>query len=376
MAITFTKQPLNFFNVSEPAIFEFTTDADLGVNPLDLVADLQLLSLWTNRRYVIKNIMPNYRTGAFRVDVSGYLKSLMLDNFEYRFENPNKQYSIEAFSIGVDVHAESATDSSDPAFVFDSGYVFDETFIFADQTPNDTETLTGLYPQLGISQISEAVQVQKDVTKLNILSPRYAEYAKGFYQTLSVFVGGLAITPKQIVVDGIASVLEAGQGVSIGQITDAQIDRMYLPTLITTSLNNPAIPLYGVSYKAEECEPVRQIRFYTSYAGYSYFYVSEGARKSNRSKSEFVNNAFYNQQDGRSPEKQRSVDYTEEISYTGVKAFELQELFRELLRSPKIEILLDRGYTECKVRGQMNLRKSDFEYSLTIDLANAEQMTL
>jgi len=31
MAITFSKQPLKFFNVNEPAIFEFSSDTDLGV---------------------------------------------------------------------------------------------------------------------------------------------------------------------------------------------------------------------------------------------------------------------------------------------------------------------------------------------------------
>lgn len=376
MAITFQKQPLNFFNVSEPAIFEFTSDADLGVNPNDLLADLELKSLWTNRRYVIRNIMPNYNTGVFRVDVSGFLKSLMLDNFTYRFENPNKQYTIEAFSIGVDVRPENATDPMGDAYVFDSGYIFDETFVFADTVPNDNQTLTGFYPQLGISQISERVQVQKDPTKLSMLAPRYVEYAEGFAQTLSVFVGDLATTPKQIIVDGITSVLPAGKGVSTGPINDAQVAKMYLPTPISTSLNNPQIPVYGISYKPEDCEETLQFRFYNSFAGYSYFYAPKLPSRAGRTKSEFINNAFYNQQDGRSSEVQRSADYTEELVLSGNKVLELQELFRELLRSPKIEVLLPRGYTECKVKGQINVRKNDFEYTINVDTANFEQMTL
>lgn len=376
MAITFQKQPLNFFNVSEPAIFEFTSDADLGVNPNDLLADLELKSLWTNRRYVIRNIMPNYNTGVFRVDVAGFLKSLMLDNFAYRFENPNKQYSIEAFSVGVDVRPENATDPMGDAYVFDSGYIFDETFVFADSVPNDNQTLTGFYPQLGISQISENVQVQKDATKLNILAPRYVEFAEGFVQTLSVFVGDLATTPKQIIVDGVTSVLPAGKGVSTGPISDAQVAKMYLPTPITTSLNNPQIPVYGVSYKPEDCEDTLQFRFYNSFGGYSYFYAPKMPSRAGRSKSEFINNAFYNQQEGRSSEVQRSADYTEELVLSGNKIRELQELFRELLRSPKIEVLLPRGYTECKLKGQINVRKNDFEYTINVDIANYQQMTL
>ena len=56
MAITFQKQPLKFFNVNEPAIFEFTSGEDLGVNPNDLVADLEITSLYPSSRYTLLNI--------------------------------------------------------------------------------------------------------------------------------------------------------------------------------------------------------------------------------------------------------------------------------------------------------------------------------
>src|SRR6187402_1253283 len=101
MAITFQKQPLKYFNVNEPAIFEFTTDEDLGVNPTDLVADLLIKSNYSAREYTIKNILPKYQSGVFRIDVSGYLKSLMLDNFEFEFTSSNKQFAIESYQIGV-----------------------------------------------------------------------------------------------------------------------------------------------------------------------------------------------------------------------------------------------------------------------------------
>lgn len=376
MAITFQKQPLNFFNVNEPAIFEFSSDADLGVNPNDLVADLELKSLWTNRRYVIKNILPNYNTGVFRVDVQGYLKSLMLDNFDYRFENPNKQYTIENFSIGVSVHAENTSDTLGDAYVFDSGYIFDETFVFAEEVPSDNDVNTGFYPIIGITHFSEVAKVQNDTAKLNFLSPKYVEFCEGFINTISVFVGNLAATDRTLTVEGSNSIIPSGKGVSTAIVNDAQINKMYLPTLLTTSLNNTNIPVYGINYKDGYCEETLQFRFYNSYGGYSYFFTSKEALSAARSKTEFVNNAFYNQQENRSSEVQRSVDYSESMNLTGVKNTLLQESFRDFLRSPKIEILLNGVFRECKVSGQFNLRKLDFEYTLNVDIANANQMTL
>lgn len=376
MAITFQKQPLNFFNVNEAAIFEFSSDADLGVNINDLVADLELKSLWTDRRYVIKNILPNFGTGVFRVDVQRYLKSLMLDNFDYRFENSNQVFTIEAFSIGVDVRPENAINTLGDAYVFDSGYVFDETFIFADSTPSDVNIDRDFFPQLGISQLSEKVALQKDPLKLTILAPAYVEYAQGFEQTLSVFFAGVAPAQKLLTVGGVTSPIQQGVGVRLASVTDAQVNQMYLPALFSTSLNSPPIPVYGISYKGGDCEDTLQFRFYNSYAGYSYFYTPREALTAARTKTDSINNAFYNQQEARSAEVQRSVDYTEGLALSGTKALQLQELFRELLRSPKIEVLLPRGFTECKVVGQLNVRKFDFEYSINVDIANVEQMSL
>lgn len=377
MAITFSKQPLQFFNVNEPAIFEFTSDEDLGVNPTDLVADLQLKSLYTSRMYVIKNILPNYGTGVFRIDVSDYLKALMLDAFEYSFTNPNKQYTVEHFQIGVSVHSENGADIFADEYVFNSGYIFDTTFVFAEQTPSDNTT-GDFYPIVGISQVSEVVKVQKDTTKLNILSPKYVEFAQDFDNTLSVFVGTLAPGPtptQNVFVDGVASPIPPTLGVATVPITDAQIAKMYLPTLITTSLNNPAIPVYGIMYKPDYCERTIQLRYFTSYGGYAYFYCARNAETANRGKTDFINNNFYNQQDGYSPKRQREVDYKEQMTLTGVKQLELVETYKELLRSPKVEVLLDRGFVECEVSGSLTKRKFDFEFSLNVDIANDDQMT-
>lgn len=377
MAITFSKQPLRYFNVNEPAIFEFTSDEDLGVNPNDLVADLELKSLWSGRRYVIKNILPNYRTGVFRVDVSGYLKSLQLDNFEYRYESTNKRLTVERYSIGISVHSENAIDVYGDAYVFDSGYIFDETFIFADEVPNDTEINTDFYPVIGKTYIAENPKPTKNPALLNILSPAYVEFAVGFDNTLNVLIGDNTSGVKYVVVDGVQSNIPNTQGVSQTFITENQINKMYLPTLIGLStLNNPDIRVYGISYKASECEETLQFRFYNSYGGYSYFYTPKEERRGDRGKTDYINNAFYNQQENRSEQVQRDVTYGETLNLTGVKRIELEELYRELLRSPKIEVLMPKGFVECEVRGSFNERPLDFEYTLVVTISNVNQMSL
>jgi len=378
MAITFQKHPLKFFNVNEPAIFEFISSSDLGVNPNDLVADLEMKSLYTQRRYTIKNILPKYQTGVFRIDVSGYLKALLIDNFGFDFNSSNKQYSIEKFSIGVSVRAENSADIFADEFVFDSGYIFDTSFIFAEQTPSDTEIdAAGFYPTLGISQVSEAVKIQKDITKINHVSPKYIEFAQGFTNTISLFVGALSVAPAKVVtVDGVNTTIPIITGVATAPISDAQIAKMVLPTLITTSLNNPLIPVYGIAYKSEDCEQTLQFRYFTSYGGYCYFFTQKEAETGNRGKTDFINNNFYNQQEGQSSKIQREGKFTQQMSLSGVKQIELKETFLELLRSPKIEVLLPSGYRECEISGSMNLRKFDFEYTLTVNVSNENGISL
>jgi hypothetical protein len=377
MAITFSKQPLKFFNVNEPAIFEFTSDADLGVNPNDLVANLEMKSEYTTRRYTIKNILPKYGTGIFRVDVSGYLKSLMMDNFEFDFNNPNKQFTIERFSIGVAVRAENGADIFADEYVFDSGYIFDTTFIFAEQTPTDTTTDDAFYPIIGISELSEALKPQKDLTKLNIIAPKYLEFATGFVNTLSVFVGELVTAPGSVVtVGGISAAITPIVGVANVALSDAQVNKMYLPALITTTLNNPLIPCYGIKYKASDCEDTLQFRYFTSYGGWAYFYTQKEAITANRAKTEYINNNFYNIQDGKSAKVQRAGESKKQMNLTGIKQLELTETFIELLNSPKVEVLLPRGFIESEVTGALSVKKFDFEYNLTVLISNENGITL
>lgn len=376
MAITFQKQPLKYFNVNDSAIFEFTSNADLGVNPNDLVADLLLKSLYSSRMYTIKNILPKYNSGVFRIDVSGYLKSLMLDNFEFDFNSSNKQYTVEAFQIGVAIHSENGADIFADEYVFDSGYIFDTTFIFAEQSPNDNIT-TNFFPVMGISRLAEPVKIQMNETLLNILAPKYIEFAKGFTNTLSIFVHeNNLLVARNVVVDGVTTLIPTIKGVATATISDAQIAKMQLPILITTSLNNIAIPIYGIAYKEDYCENTLQFRYFTSYGGYCYFYASRNGMIANRGKSEFLNNNFYNPQELKSQRKQRTADYNASFPLSGVKQLELQETFLELLGSPKVEVLLPRGFTECEVTGNFNLRKFDFEYTLNVIVSNENGIML
>lgn len=376
MAITFQKQPLKYFNVNEPAIFEFSTDADLGVNPTDLVADLLLKSQYSVREYTIKNILPKYESGVFRIDVSGYLKSLMLDNFEFDFNSSNKQFTVEYFQIGFAIHSENGADIFGDEYVFDSGYIFDTTFVFAEQTPNDNAE-GFFFPIMGQSKLAQPVRVQMDDELNNILAPKYVEFAEGFSNTLSIFVDDNVAGPGSVVsVDGVTSAIPVTLGVATAVISDAQVAKMYLPALITTSLNNEAIPVYGIRYKEDDCENTLQFRFYTSYGGYCYFYAPKAGTTATRGKSDFINNDFYNAQELKSAQRQRSVEYKEALPLSGVKPLELEETFKELLASPKVEILLPRGFTECEVTGNLNLRKFDFEYALSVTVSNVNGITL
>lgn len=376
MAITFQKQPLKYFNVNEPAIFEFSTDEDLGVNPTDLVADLLLKSNYSVREYTIKNILPKYESGVFRIDVAGYFKSLMLDNFEFDFNSTVKNLSVESYQIGVSIHSENGADIFGDEYVFDSGYIFDTTFIFAEQTPNDN-TEGFFFPIMGQSKLAQPVRPQMDETKNNILAPKYIEFAEGFANTLSIFVADNVSAPGSVVsVGGVTSAIPVTLGVATAVISDAQIAKMYLPALITTSLNNPAMPVYGIRYKEDDCENTLQFRFYTSYGGYCYFYAPKAGTTATRGKSDFINNDFYNAQELKSAQRQRSVDYKEALPLSGVKPLELEEAFKELLASPKVEVLLPRGFTECEVSGNSNLRKFDFEYALSVMVSNVNGITL
>ena len=386
MAITFLKQPLTYFNVFEPAIFEFSSDADLGVNVTELVADLQISSFVSSKRYLIKNIPPNYGTGVFRIDISGYLKALMLDDFNYDFDKPKKIHAIERYSIGVDVHSDNASDTLGDEYVFDSGYVFDTSFIFAQSAPQDTSTLL-LYAMLGVTNTG-GERASWGAAQLNILTPLYSEFCAGFENTIGIFTHATPV--RYFVVGGeVTPILGEYGGVTAEvitvQVSDAQALKMspQMPTLLEVSANSNGIPsaqsselTYGLSYAPEECEDTIQLRFFQSFASYSYFYGAREADTGSRSGSKFVNNNFYNIQDGQTPQKLRTSTRKKSFTISGTKNILLYESFQELINSPSIFVLLDSGYTECEVTGSASKRENDFEYSLTINISNINTMDL
>ena len=349
MAITFLKQPLTYFNVFEPAIFEFSSDADLGVNVTELVADLQITSQVTDRRYLIKNIPPNYGTGVFRVDVSGYLKALMLDNFNFDFDSPNAVHTVEPYIIGVDVHADNASDTLGDEYVFDSGYVFDTTFVFAQDAPNDS-TLLPFVAFLGVTNFGDNNLPQPGT----IMAPNYTEYCEGFTNTVDM---NLNLAYRF-------------------DVPDAEISEMTLPYLLLQSEIEEGGVAYGIAYQPEECEDTIQLRFFNSYGGYNYFYGAREADTGSRSGSKFVKNTFSTIQDGQTPQKLRTSTRKKSFTISGSKNILLYESFQDLLNSPSIFVLLDSGYTECEITGSASKRKNDFEYSLTVNISNINTMDL
>lgn len=374
MAISIQKSPLIFFNVFNPAVFEFVSTTDFGVNQNNVVADLEIVSMWTSRRYVIRNIYKNYTTGLFRIDVSSYLKALMLDNFEYRFLSVNKNFTIESYEINISIHPENAGGSIGDVYFFDSGYTFDDGFVFGYQGQEDYSSNI-FFPIIGIATPESKGLEQMEPLDPAILAPKYIEVCEGFINTLSVF------TPQKIDyrinVDGYLSAVFGNIGVSIAEFTDEQIESVYQFEPIKIQPVSKS-EVYVISHKKVDCEKTLQLRFYNSFGGYSYFYSDSEPISSTRGKSDYINNDFHNPGFQNSPFKQRSVEYTSKMEVSGNKRIELSELFDELLRSPKVEVLFfgALNFRDCKITGQLNVRKLDFEYNLTIDMAADSQMGL
>src|SRR6478736_9671198 len=97
--ITILKQPALFFNCTNPAIFEFTTDSIVG-NPAVYVCDVVISSLYADKTAIIRNVFPNTATGVFSVDASEFFKALQLNGFEFDFAG-TKNLSIEKFETSL-----------------------------------------------------------------------------------------------------------------------------------------------------------------------------------------------------------------------------------------------------------------------------------
>ena len=73
MAVTIIKQPAEFFNCTNPVIFEFTTDSVVG-NFDDYIADIFIKSEYATKTAVIRNVFPNTVSKVFSVDTGEFLK--------------------------------------------------------------------------------------------------------------------------------------------------------------------------------------------------------------------------------------------------------------------------------------------------------------
>lgn len=372
MAITITKQPAQFFNCTSPAIFEFTTDSEVG-NFDNYVCDVVIQSAYTSKTAIIRNVFPNTETKIFSVDASEFFKALQLNGFEFDFAG-TKNLSIEKFTTSLKVRDGSVPDAD--LFSFDN-YIFDN-FVFTDGVGVvDTEDVD-LYSILGERLLFDSFSNPLVVDKLTFLTPDVIEVARGFDNYISIFVNEL--TGNTVSVAGEAGAIPDVDGVSTYKLTDAQLDKIRSLTPIICSNQNPAKLLKAYDFK-ETCSNVVQFRFFNSKGGYSYFYAPIDSNTADRSKVEFYNRNYYNENENKSPAVQSNSEYKNELGFKGSKIPELKELFNMLLRSPKVEMNLKQLngndlFIECEVTGTSADLHSSFDFVLKAKITNSGNFKL
>lgn len=371
MAITIIKKPAEFFNCTSPAIFEFTTDTVIG-NFDNYVADIFINSKYTSKTAVVKNIFPNTKTKIFSVDVSEFLKSLQLNNFNFEF-NGTKNFGIEKFNLDIKIRDGSIPDAS--LFNFDD-YYFDN-FIFTDGlSVVDTNLQSGFYSILGEKLLFDKIY-NIDKTKNTFINLEAIEVCSGFDNFVAVFVNERLNNTIQV--KGVSLLMPNTKGISYALLNDLQINSIIGLTEITTNNQSTkklfAIPFNGIHNK------IVQLRFFNSKGGFSFFYAEIKSDKENRSKVDFYENNYFNENENRSGVAQSKSDYKNTIDFSGIKNIKLKELFSELLRSPKIEINLKKinendFFIECEVVGSSADQYTHFDYKLTANINNSGNFKL
>lgn len=372
MAITLIKQPALFFNSTTPVIFEFTTDSVVG-NFDDYVCDVVIRSLYANKTAIIRNVFPNTLTKVFSVDTSEFFKSLQLNGFEFDFAG-TKNYAVEKFETSLKIRDGSIPDAD--LFSYDN-YIFDN-FVFTDGV-GTIDTLDGTY----FSILGERLLFDKFVNplvvdKLTFLTPDVIEICRGFDNFVSIFVNELE--GNTLTVAGLSGNVPNIEGVSTYQFTTDQLNAIRSLREVTTSNQNPAKTLKAYDFK-ESCDNVVQFRFFNNKGGYSYFYAEIDNSNADRSKVEFYDRNYYNENENRSPSVQSGVDYKNEISFKGAKIKELRELFDMMLRAPKIEMNLKQingndFFIECEVTGTCAPQSRVFDYMLKAKITNTGNFKL
>jgi hypothetical protein len=372
MAITIIKQPAQFFNCTNPEIFEFTTDSVVG-NPADYVCDVVISSLYADKTAIIRNVFPNTQTGVFSVDAAEFFKALQLNGFEFDFEG-TKNLSIEKF--GTSLHIRDGSIPEDSNFVFDN-YIFDN-FVFTDGVSAVDNTTIDFYSILGERLLFDSFTNPLVEDKLTFLAPDTIEVCRGFDNYLSIFVNDL--NDNTLTVAGISGDIPNAIGVSTYQFTEAQLEAIKSLLGVTVTNQNPAKTLRVFDFK-EVCGAVVQFRFVNPRGGFSYFYSQIDSNSSDRSKVEFYDRKYFNENENKPPGVQSGSEYKNEVTFKGSKIKELRELFDMMLRSPKIEMNLKQVngndvFIECEVTGSVASLVRSFDYNLKAKITNTGNFKL
>jgi len=372
MAITIIKKPATFFNCTSPAIIEFTTDATIG-NFDDYVCDVFISSMYEDKSAVIRNIFPNTETKIFSVDVSEFLKSLQLHDFEFEFEG-DKNQSIEKFIIDIKIRDGSIPPDTD--FTFDN-YYFDNV-VFTDGLSVVDETEEIGYSILGERLLFDSFSNPLVIDKLTFLTPEVIEVCKSFDNYVSIFNN--EINTQTVMVGGISSAITFEKGVSTFKFTTPQLEIINSLREITCSNQNPAKKLFAFPFH-ENCDPVIQFRFFNNRGGFSFFYAEIDSKKSERSKVTFYDKNYFNENENKSGAVQSGSDYKNTIEFKGSKIGKLKENFDMLLRSPKVEMNMKQLngndlFIECNVSGSAADQFTTFDFKLKAEINNTGNFKL
>lgn len=372
--ITLLKQPAQFFNATNPAIFEFTTDSVVG-NFDDYVCDVVIRSLWADKTAIIRNVFPNTKTKIFSVDASEFFKALQLQGFDFDFSG-TKNFGVEKFETSLKIRDSSVP--ADDVFHFDM-YIFDN-FVFTDGVGTVDTLDVDLYSILGERILFDSFSNPLVTDKLTFLAPDYIEVHKGFSNYVPVFVNELIA--NSLTVGGVSGVIPNVKGVSHYLLTDAQLDKIGSMMKITTTNQNPAKQLFALPFNdSGPCTPVVQFRFPNIKGGFSFFYAEIDAESEDRTKITFYDRAYSNENENRSPAVQSGGEYKNELTFKGIKSAYLKDLFSMMLRAPKIEMNMKQinandVFVECEVTGSKADRYSHYDYVLKAKITNSGNFTL
>lgn len=361
MAITITKQPADFFNCTNPAIFEFTTDSIVG-NFDDYVCDLFIHSVYSSKTAVIRNIFPNTFTKIFSVDISEFVLSLQKAGFDFFFSGA-KNLSIEKFTLNLNIRDGSQPD--DEAFNFDA-YYFDN-LVFTDGSNNVDSADDFFFSILGKRDDFDASLNLYLQNALTFLTAENIEYCPDFDNYISIFNN--EINNQSVLIHGILYPISFQKGVSTFKIP---VDIKSKTEIKTTNQNNYK-KLFALPSRFDNCAKVVQFRFYNRFGGFSFFYAELSDDNSTRSKVEFYGRNYINENENKSNKVQSSSDYSRTLKFKGSKVIDLKENFDLLLKSEKVEMNMKKingndYFIECEVTGSVADRYNAFDFLLTAKL--------